>query len=253
MNNNWTREETIIAFNVYCKIPFKDSNKNHPMIIKYAKLIGRSPSALNMKVGNIGRLDPKLKERGIVGLSHGSKIEQIVWDEFYQNPAKFAYESESLIAKYSQRNIEDITNIEINDLPNGEERLRMVKTRVNQAFFRSTVLSSYNNACCISGIGNSELLEACHIVDWATDEENRINPENGLCLNTLLHRAYDKYLMAITPDYEVIISGEFLESTKKESFREYLIGINGKSINMPTRFFPNKDFLDIHYSKFLSK
>ena len=61
MNRNWTREETIIAFNVYCKIPFKDSNKNHPMIKKYAKIIGRSPDALNMKIGNIGRLDPKLR------------------------------------------------------------------------------------------------------------------------------------------------------------------------------------------------
>ena len=40
MNRNWTREETIIAFNVYCKIPFKDSNKNHPMIKKYAKQQG---------------------------------------------------------------------------------------------------------------------------------------------------------------------------------------------------------------------
>ncbi|MDR1792187.1 MAG: hypothetical protein LBR36_01890 [Bacteroidales bacterium] len=27
MNNNWTKEETIIAFNVYCKIPFKSSSK----------------------------------------------------------------------------------------------------------------------------------------------------------------------------------------------------------------------------------
>ena len=37
MNNKWTREETIIAFNVYCRIPFKDSNKNHPMIPKFRK------------------------------------------------------------------------------------------------------------------------------------------------------------------------------------------------------------------------
>ena len=44
MNRNWTREETIIAFNVYCKIPFKDSNKNHPMIKKYADIIGPSLS-----------------------------------------------------------------------------------------------------------------------------------------------------------------------------------------------------------------
>ena len=44
MNNNWTKEETIIAFNVYCKIPFKDSNKNHPLIKKYADIIGPSLS-----------------------------------------------------------------------------------------------------------------------------------------------------------------------------------------------------------------
>lgn len=27
--DNWTREQTIVAFNVYCKIPFKSSNKNN--------------------------------------------------------------------------------------------------------------------------------------------------------------------------------------------------------------------------------
>lgn len=48
--NRWTREETIVAFSVYCKIPFKSSSKTHPMIIKYANILGRSPSALNMKV-----------------------------------------------------------------------------------------------------------------------------------------------------------------------------------------------------------
>lgn len=59
--SNWTWEETIVAFNVYCKVPFKNSSKTNPTIIKYANIIGRSPSALNMKVGNLGRLDPELK------------------------------------------------------------------------------------------------------------------------------------------------------------------------------------------------
>lgn len=57
-----------MAFNVYCKIPFKDTSKTHPTIIKYANIIGRSPSALNMKVGNFGLLDPELKKQGITGL-----------------------------------------------------------------------------------------------------------------------------------------------------------------------------------------
>lgn len=252
MNNNWTKEETIIAFNVYCKIPFKDSNKNHPMIIEYAKIIGRSPSALNMKVGNLGRLDPKLKEKGIVGLSHGSKIERIVWEEFYANPEQFAYESECLIAKYANKSIEKSSKIDINDLPNGKERETIVKLRVNQSFFRSAVMTSYNNRCCVSGVGNPQLLEACHIVSWADDSHNRTNPENGLCLNSLFHRAYDKHLMAITPDYEIIISENFMEKVEDSTFEKYLKEINGRKINMPTRFYPQRELLDIHYQKYLA-
>lgn len=252
MNNNWTREETMIAFNVYCKIPFKDSNKNHPIIIKYANIIGRSPSALNMKVGNLGRLDPKLKEKGISGLSHGSKVEQMVWDEFYANPEQLIYESECLIAKYSNDSIEHTSNIDLDNLPEGTERLAVIKQRVNQTFFRYTVLSSYDNKCCISGIGNSLLLEACHIKDWSVDSENRTNPENGLCLNNLFHRAYDKYLIAITPDYHIVISDKFISDTGDELFKQYLKGINGRTITLPSRFYPRKDFLDFNYQKYLS-
>lgn len=74
---NWSREETIIAFNLYCKIAFKDSSKTHPLVVKYAELLGLSPSALNMKIGNIGRLDPDLKSQGIKGLVHGAKLEEV--------------------------------------------------------------------------------------------------------------------------------------------------------------------------------
>ena len=222
------------------------------MIIEYAKIIGRSPSSLNMKVGNLGRLDPKLKEKGIVGLSHGSKIERIVWDEFYANPEQFAYESECLIAKYANKSIENASKIDINNLPKGKERETIVKIRVNQSFFRSAVMTSYDNKCCVSGVGNTELLEACHIVSWADDSHNRTNPENGLCLNTLFHRAYDKNLMAITPDYEIIISDRFMEKVEEPTFEKYLKEINGRKINMPTRFYPQREFLDIHYQKFLA-
>ena len=103
-NKPWNREETIIAFNAYCKIPFKDCSKMHPLVIEYAKLIGRSPSALNMKIGNIGRLDPDLRAKGVTGLAHGAKLEQDIWDEFYDDPERLSYESEKLIAKFSGQN-----------------------------------------------------------------------------------------------------------------------------------------------------
>lgn len=80
-------------------------------------MLGRSPSALNMKVGNIGRLYPDLKEQGITGLIHGAKMEEEVWNEFYGNPEYLAYESERLIAEFAKQSIEQSSNIAVEDLP----------------------------------------------------------------------------------------------------------------------------------------
>lgn len=67
--DNWTREQTIVALNLYCKIPFNRVASKHPDIIEVAKIIGRSPNAVKMKIGNFGSFDPELKRRGIVGLA----------------------------------------------------------------------------------------------------------------------------------------------------------------------------------------
>lgn len=243
---HWTREETIIAFNVYCKIPFKDSSKSHPLIIEYANILGRTPSSLNMKIGNLGRLDPALKERGITGLKHGSKMEEVVWNEFYGNWDELAYESERLIAIYKN------DEIKINDLdiiqqfPAGEDKDQIVKTRVNQSFFRKTILSSYNNKCCITGIVMKELLVASHIIPWAADKNNRTNPHNGLCLNALHDKAFDKGLITITPDYKIILSNYLIHSSDEESVRIFFSAYHKSRIILPDRFLPSKEFLDYH-------
>ncbi len=246
----WTREETIVAFNVYCKIPFKNSSKTHPMIIKYANILGRSPSALNMKVGNIGRLDPDLKKVGISGLVHGAKMEEIVWNEFRENPELLAYESEKIIAKLSNESIEVSSAIKIDDLPKGIEREVIVTQRINQSFFRSAVMSAYNFHCCISGINSPELLEACHIIEWSQDKQNRTNPKNGLCMNPFFHKAYDKYLIGITPDMKIVISEELLQSSTDNTFSSYLKYLDGRSILLPDKFVPQRELLEIHYDKF---
>lgn len=251
--NKWTREETIVAFNVYCKIPFKSSSKTHPIIIKYADILNRTPSALNMKIGNIGRLDPDLKGQGISGLVHGAKLEEEIWNEFYGNPERLAFESEKIIANLTNQSIEVSTSIRTDDLPQGKERNVIIKQRVNQSFFRSSVMSAYNFHCCISGVNITELLEACHIVDWSQDERNRINPKNGLCMNSFFHKAYDKHLLGITPDLKIVVSEELLQGSTEVSFFNYMKTINGKKILLPNKFFPRKDLLEIHYNKFINR
>lgn len=67
--DNWTREQTIIALNLYCKIPFNKVTEKHEDIIRIANIIGRKPNAVKMKIGNFGSFDPELKRKGIVGLA----------------------------------------------------------------------------------------------------------------------------------------------------------------------------------------
>lgn len=244
-NNKWTKEETIIAFNVYCKIPFRSSSKTNPTVIKYANIIGRSPSALNMKIGNFGRLDPELKKQGISGLVHGSKLEEEVWTEFNGDWDKLAFESERLIAEFQNKPlVEKFQSLGL-DFPEGLDREATVKLRVNQDFFRSTILASYNSKCCITGLSIPELLVASHICPWSKDKSNRTNPHNGLCLNALHDKAFDKGLITITPDYKILVSKCF--DRKEEPVIEYLFKeYNDRSIILPDRFRPSKEFLDYH-------
>jgi len=249
----WTKEETIIAFNVYCKIPFKSSSKTNPLIKKFAELIGRSPSALNMKVGNFGRLDPELKKKGIVGLKNGSKLDEVVWDEFNGNWDNLAFESEQLIAKFSNKSIEELAQIGIDEYKIGIDREALIKQRVNQNFFRSTILSSYYSKCCITGLSIPDFLIASHIKPWSKDIENRLNPRNGLCLNSIHDKAFDKGFITITTDYKVKISKAFEEYNEETAVKDFFLKFENKEINLPDKFLPSKEFLDYHYSTIFKK
>lgn len=251
--NNWTREETVVAFNVYCKVPFKSSSKSNPTIIKYANIIGRSPSALNMKVGNFGRLDPELKKLGIVGLAHGSKLEEDVWDEFNGNWEKLAFESEQLIAKFSNRPIEEVFEIEVEDIKEGLEKETVVKQRVNQSFFRSTVLSSYYFKCCITGLSIPDFLVASHIIPWSRNKEQRLNPRNGLCLNSIHDKAFDRGFITITPEFNIRVSKVLGDFEKEKAVHDFFIKYENRKIKLPDKFLPTKEFLDYHYHNIFKK
>lgn len=252
MANNWTREQLIITFNLYCKIPFAKTVASNPEVIKTAKLIGRTPSAVAFKLGNFGSFDEELKKRGISGLANTSKLDKAIWDEFNSNWEELSFQSELLIAELKHKPVEEIAEIDLSNLPIGKERERLVKVRVNQSFFRSAILSSYNSKCCITGINILELLVASHIKPWKVDFENRTNPQNGLCLNALHDKAFDKGYITVTTDYKIKISkyfGEFDSQINKEFFVKY----EGFAISLPEKFLPKKEFLDYHYDKVFIK
>ena len=198
----WTRDELILAINLYCKTPFGRIHMRNPEIIELSNKLGRTPGSVSYKLANFASIDPTIDRKGAVNVS---KLDREVWNEFFEDWETMAFESETRMAqvKKSELKVDELDDFLIR---NGKTRSSVVKVRINQNFFRKMILTSYNNLCCITGIDNTELLVASHIVPWARDKKNRLNPMNGLCLNALHDCAFDKGLISIDQNYNVIVS-----------------------------------------------
>lgn len=254
-HKDWTREEHILAFNLYCKIPFGQIYMNNPRVVQLAKLLDRSVGSVSLKLSNFARLDPALQARGIRGMSHGAKGEVEIWHEFADHPETLVFESERLLADRLHKPIEEVADVETDDLPPaGREREATVRVRVNQSFFRDRILSAYNFRCCVTGLTVQPLLTASHIIPWAEDEKNRLNPRNGLCLNALHDRAFDRHLMWIEDGYVIRFSRRLDETagTDSETIR-WLTSFEGSPLLLPGKFAPESEFLRRHAEKCRAK
>ncbi len=251
--NNWTREEHIIAFNLYCQIPFGQIHMGNPRIIELARLIGRSVGSISYKLSNFARLDPTLQARGIQGSPHGAKGEEEVWNEFANHPEALAYESECLLAERLGKPIEEVADIDTRDLPLvGIEREATVRVRVNQSFFRRRIISAYEFRCCVTGLVVRELLVASHIVPWAQDAANRLNPRNGLCLNAPHDRAFDRGLMWIDKGFIIRFNKPLRGDTMSQNPAvAWLTSFAGQPLLLPKKFGPDPDLLLKHATSVL--
>jgi putative restriction endonuclease len=252
---DWTREEHILAFNLYCKIPFGQIHMHNPRVIQMAKLLRRSVGSVSLKLSNFARLDPALQARGIRGMRHGAKGEVDIWREFAEHPETLAFESERLLAARLGQPIEQVADVDTGDLPPaGREREATVRVRVNQSFFRDRILSAYNFRCCVTGLAVQPLLTASHIIPWAEDEKNRLNPRNGLCLNALHDRAFDRHLMWIEDGFVIRFSRGLGETAgaNNDAIR-WLTSFDGARLLLPKQFAPDTEFLKCHAKQCLAK
>lgn len=244
----WTSEEFIVVFNLYLKLPFGKMDSRTPEVIKMAKLIERTPSAVAMRLVNFASVDPFHKNRGVKGLEGGKKQCEPIFEKYINDRENLMFESEKILAKLEGKNLEHKYKEDLFDIfqYEGKVKERVIKTRINQNLFRKIVLSNYNSKCAISEIDIPELLVASHIKPWAKDKENRLNPSNGICLNSLYDKAFDRGLIGITSSYTIIFSKQLKKEYKKEYFKKYFSQIEDKKLHLPERFLPNINFLEYH-------
>ena len=174
------------------------------------------------------------------------KVCKPYWDEFVNDKEGLFFEEQRILSELNNVTIENALDLKECDFE-GKERQAVVKVRINQQAFRKMVLLNYQNTCAISGIDISEVLIASHIVPWAVDEKNRLNPENGICLSPLYDRLFDKGLITVDEDYRVCLSYELKQRCEKEYYSKFFASIENNRLILPIEHCPDKMLLKYHY------
>ena len=244
----WTREQLIVTLNLYLKLPFGKLDARTPEVIHLARLIDRNANAVSMRLNNFASVDPYHQQRGVKGLIGGSKQVQPIWNEFINNKEELLFESEKILAEKEKITVEtkyaDVLE-GLQDLQ-GEDKYRAVKTRVNQDVFRQIVVANYSGKCAITGIDIKDLLLASHIVPWSKNKEERLNPENGICLSALYDRAFDKGYITISEYYKIVVATELKKKHQYPFYQKHFATLEGAKIELPQKYFPKKEFLQFH-------
>lgn len=128
----------------------------------------------------------------------------------------------------------------------GKEIYKEAKCRIGQEQFRKWILGIYRGKCCVTGLDIPELLRASHIVAWASDAQNRMNPSNGLCLSATYDAAFDRHLISFDENYKMILSPSLKEHCTAEVHRKYFLNFEGQKIAMPEKCLPGQEFLEKH-------
>lgn len=230
----WTRDQLLVAFTLYSRLPFGKLHSRNPEIIDYAKLIGRTPSALAMKLVNIASLDPVIIDSGRTGLSQASKADRELWQELERDPQAFEQQCQQAVTALTAP--DDTSQHALDVTPPdyyGHERMAITTVRVGQQQFRKRVLKAYDERCCITGLEEPILLIASHIRPWKDIAEHRLDPSNGLCLSALHDKAFDKGLIGFNDHLELMLSPR-LKMLSSEIVQNQFEQYEGKQLHLPT-------------------
>ena len=77
--SGWSRDKEILTLDLYFRHGRRTLSPNHPEVAGLARVIGKKPSAVNMRMGNFVACDPDNPNKGLVKVTKQTKS---LWDEF---------------------------------------------------------------------------------------------------------------------------------------------------------------------------
>lgn len=131
--------------------------------------------------------------------------------------------------------------------------MRTVKQRLHQATFREAVIGAYGGRCALSGLPESLLLDAAHIV---ADKDERLGQPvipNGIPLSKIHHAAFDSNLIGIDPEYRLHVAARLLDQNDGPLL-EALKGLHGNPLHLPRREkdYPDRQRLAVRFDEFVA-
>ena len=132
----------------------------------------------------------------------------------------------------------------------GTDALREKKVRIGQGTFKNMIRCNYGDHCAISGLNLPAVLRASHIVPWAEDEENRLNPCNGIHLSATYDAAFDGHLISFDEKYRLTLSKSLRDQCgNNAAFKQVFKKYEGAPLILPKQFRPGQAFLEKHREK----
>lgn len=249
----WTREELLVALNIYRKLPFGQLDARNTVVKEVAAKLRRSANSVAMKLCNYASLDPLLKARGIRGLEGASNLDRQIWAEFQEYPIEISSQSEAALHTLvgaldnDEVDVEKDRGIRIRPISGPTEQMMNVKVRRSQQFFRQIILNAFDSRCCITGLPVRELLVASHILPWSKFPTERLNPENGLCLSRLHDGAFDAGLIAFDDQHHMVLSRRIKQWLPQRAVHENFEKYEGTALIIPEDAIPPRsEFLRFH-------
>lgn len=106
--------------------------------------------------------------------------------------------------------------LRVQGLPRATEAERLVVQRIGQDIFRARLMDYWQGRCPLTGISDSDLLRASHIIPWSECESDaeRLDVHNGLLLSALWDAAFDKGLVSFDDDGRPLARPELSDAAR---------------------------------------
>ncbi len=183
----------------------------------------------------------------LIDSSSRSVLKEVLLETYFKNEKVAFYKAKGIGDGYLHDQVSDILN-------EPEAKMRHVSKHteedvfVRNGLFKKMVPKIYGNRCCFTGMQLSStfghsFVDACHIVPFSLTHNDKVT--NGIALCPNLHRAFDRGLVGIDENYNIIVSEHVLEDTE----HSYGIGrMHGKPMALPKEklHYPAQEYIGWH-------